>query len=98
MVIQDGTRGLLVSAADDHRVGGWHGHGTHADGVYMGRPIVDADGMILRHGGHHDILHNLAEFTRYVRVQLIHLHSWHSTCFAHIANDDLLVATLMVQL
>ena len=98
MVIQDGARGLLVPAADYHRVGGRHRHGTHADGVHVGRPIVDANGMILRHGGHHNVLHDLAEFTRYVWVQLIHLHSWHSASLAHIANHDLLVAALMIQL
>ena len=36
VVIQDGARGLLVPAADYHRVGGRHRHGTHADGVHVG--------------------------------------------------------------
>ena len=53
MVVQDGTRGLLVvvawSIAYDHGVGRWHGHWADADWYDMGRPSCDPDSVVRWH-------------------------------------------------
>ena len=66
VVIQYRAGCLLVVAgpvADDNGVRGWHWHGAHADGVHMGRASVYSDRMVLGHGRHYYVLHDLAEFT-----------------------------------
>jgi len=85
------------SVPDYHGVRGRHGHRAHADGVHVRRTRVYADRMILRHGGHHYVLHNLAKLARQVGIELAHLNR-HAAGFAHVADDHLLVAALMIQL
>ena len=97
VVIQDGARRLLMvprPTADYNGVCWWHGHRTHADGYDVGRPRVHTDRMVLRHGRNDYILHDLAEFGG---TQLTHRHCWHAR-LAHVGNDHLLVAALVVQL
>jgi len=65
VVVQDGTRGLLVvvawSAAYDHSVGRRHGHWADTDWYDMRRPSCDPDSMVRRHCWNYHILHDLAE-------------------------------------
>lgn len=101
VVVEDGARGLLVVAravADDDGVCWRHGHGAHAHWDDVGSARVDAYRVALRHGRHHNVLHDLAELRRQIRIELAHLHRWYCRALAHVADDDLLVGTVVVQL
>lgn len=84
--------------ANDDGVCGRHRHWAHADGMNVRWSGADTDRMVLRHGRNHDVLHDLTELAGQVGIELAHLHRWHAAGLAHVADDHLLVAALMVQL
>lgn len=97
MVVQNCARSLLMmprTISYNDCVRRWHRHRTHAHRNDVRRSGVDTDRMVLGHRRNDNILHNLTELRR---GELTHRHRWHSR-LAHVRDDDLLVAALVIEL
>ena len=100
-MIQNSTCCLLVvtwSIPNYYSICWWHRHWTHTHWHYVRLIWIYGYRMILRHRRYNNILHDLTKFRGKILIKLTHGHWSHLWCFIHVANHNLLVRIMIIQL